>query len=311
MLAASRAEPAPAPARRVEARRRMLEGLTRLAGEDGPGEVAAHDLQAPGPAGPIRLRLYRPAGGATAALVYLHGGGWVAGGLETHDGLCRRLTASSGVACIAVDYRLAPEHRFPAAFEDALAAACWTARHAEALGFDPRRLGVGGDSAGGGLAAAVAQCADAPPLALQVLLCPILDVANESPSRRAFAKGFLADAATLAQDLGDYCGGEVDIRDPRLSPLLAADLSRQPPALIHAAEYDPFRDEAQAYAERLTQAGSRARFVLWPGMIHYFYTLPRVIAGAGEALDVIGAGIGEALAGQADQSLSSPRAMRS
>jgi acetyl esterase/lipase len=274
----------------------MLQGLSRMAGEDGPGEVQTRDLEAPGPAGPIRVRLYSPPGAPLAALVYLHGGGWVAGGLDTHEGLCRRLAASSQAILIAVDYRLAPEHRFPAAFEDSLAAARWAAQQAPALGLDAGRLAIGGDSVGAGLAAAVAQSADAPPLALQVLLCPILDLANESPSRRAFAEGFFVDAATLAQDIGDYCGGGADLGDPRLSPLLAGDLSGQPPALIHAAEYDPFRDEAQAYAERLSAAGVSARFVLWPGMIHGFYTLPRAIAGAGPALEAIGAGIAEALA---------------
>jgi acetyl esterase/lipase len=295
MLAASSAGAAASPDG-VEARRLMLHRLTRTAGPSLACGVDTRDLQAPGPAGPIPIRLYSPDGGSPAALVYFHGGGWVAGGLETHEGLCRRLAASSGVTLIAVDYRLAPEHRFPAAFDDALATVCWVARCAAALGVRPDRLAIGGDSVGGGLAAAVALSPDAPPLALQVLLCPILDLVNETPSRRAFARGFFVDAATLAQDISAYCGDEADLSDPRLSPLLASDLRRQPAALIHAAEYDPFRDEARAYAERLAMAGVAARFVLWPGMIHYFYTLPRAIAGAGPALDAIGAGIAEALA---------------
>ena len=293
MLAA--AETGEAPARGVAERRRMLETLTRIAGERRTDGVEARDLQAPGPAGSIRLRLHSPAKASSAALVYLHGGGWVAGGLGTHDGLCSRLAATSGATVVAVEYRLAPEHRFPAGFEDAVAAVRWTAQHAEALGLDPARLAVGGDSVGAGLAAAVAQSAEAPPLALQVLLCPILDVVNETSSRRAFAAGFFLDAAALAQDLRDYCGGEADLHDPRLSPLLASDLSGQPPALIHAAEYDPFRDEAQAYAERLSQAGGAVRFRCWPGMIHDFYTLSRAIPGAGPALDAIGAELAEAL----------------
>jgi acetyl esterase/lipase len=285
-----------APGGDVEARRRMLDRLTQAAGDGLDRGVDTRDLQAPGPAGPIPVRLYAPPGGSSAALVYFHGGGWVAGGLDTHDGLCRTLAASSGANLIAVDYRLAPEHRFPAAFDDALATVGWVSRRAAAMGFDPARLAVGGDSVGGGLAAAVALSRDAPPLALQVLLCPILDLVNETASRRAFASGFFLDAATLAQDVSDYCGGEVDLRDPRLSPLLANDLTRMPPAQIHAAEYDPFRDEAQAYAERLSGAGIAARFVLWPGMIHYFYTLPRAIRSAGLALEAIGSGIAEALA---------------
>jgi acetyl esterase/lipase len=278
------------------ARRLMLDRLTQAAGDCTARAVGTRDLQAPGPAGPISLRVYSPDEGSSAALVYFHGGGWVAGGLETHDGLCRTLAASSRATLIAVDYRLAPEHRFPAAFDDARASLDWIARQAEAMGFDPARLAIGGDSVGGGLAAAVAHSGDAPPLALQVLLCPILDLVNETASRRAFASGFFLDSATLAQDVRDYCGEGVDLSDPRLSPLLASDLTRLPPAQIHAAEYDPFRDEAQAYAERLSGAGVDARVIIWPGMIHYFYTLPRAIRGAAPALESIGASIAQALA---------------
>jgi len=284
-----------APGADALARRRMLDRLTQAAGGSQAHKVDTRDLQAPGPAGPIPVRLYSPPGGSPAALVYFHGGGWVAGGLETHDGLCRTLAANSGANLIAVDYRLAPEHRFPAAFDDARAAVNWVSRRGEAMGLDPARLAIGGDSVGGGLAAAVALSRDAPPLALQLLLCPILDLVNERASRRAFANGFFLDAATLAQDISDYCGGQGDLSDPRLSPLLANELTRMPPAQIHAAEYDPFRDEAQAYAERLSGAGVAARFTLWPGMIHYFYALPRAIHGAGPALQAIGAGVREAL----------------
>ena len=346
MLAASGA-PASA-AGGVAERRRMLQALARIAGDPGSADVEARELEAPGPAGPIPLRLYEPrlnapsagiadsspaergsisrssaaergrwmppqagdGGGvrpSTPALVYLHGGGWVAGGFDTHDGLCRRLAARSCAKVIAVDYRLAPEHRFPAAYEDALAAVRWVSRQAAALGVDPGRLAVGGDSAGGGLAAAVAQSAQAPPLALVVLLCPILDVARETASRRAFADGFFVDTATLAEDLLCYAGADSDLSDPRLSPLLAADLAGLPPTLVHVAEHDPFRDEGQAYAERLSQAGTPVRFACWPGMIHYFYGLARAIPAARAAVDAIGAEIADALAAQ---SLSSPRAMR-
>jgi acetyl esterase/lipase len=297
MLAASRGAPQPAS---VAERRRMLQTLTEFASaKQEPDGVAARDLQAPGPAGPIPMRAYTPAAASSAMMVYFHGGGWVAGGLDTHDGLCRRLAMASGANLLAVDYRLAPEDRFPAAFEDALAAVQWAAQQADALGFDAGRLGVGGDSVGAGLAAAVAQSPGAPPLALQLLICPILDVAGATPSRRAFANGFFVDAATLAQDLSDYCGAEVDLRDPRLSPMQARDLRRQPRALVHAAEYDPFRDEALAYAERLSQAGVSVRCTCWPGMIHYFYVLTRAIAGAGPAVEAIGTQIADALAGQA------------
>lgn len=280
----------------VAERRRALAGLAEGADEPPAVAVPTRALVLPGPGGSLLARLYIPPDAAAAGLVYFHGGGWVAGGLDTHEGLCRRLAASSRVKVLAIDYRLAPEHPFPAAVEDALAATRWASENALAFGIDPQRLAVGGDSVGGGLAAVVAQSPEAPPLALQVLICPILDVANDTPSRRAYAEGFFLDAATLAADLIDYCGREADLRDPRLSPLLAPKLARRVRALIHAAEYDPFRDEAEVYADRLKAAGAAVRFTCWPGMIHYFYCLARAIPGAAPVLEKIGAEIGEALA---------------
>jgi acetyl esterase/lipase len=274
----------------------MLAGLAERTAHGPAAAVEAQDLILPGPGGRICARLYARPHASPAVLVYLHGGGWVAGGLDTHDGLCRRLAASSGVKLLAVDYRLAPEHPFPAAIEDALAVLRWTAEHAVELGLDARRLAIGGDSVGAGLAAAVLQDPAAPALALQVLLCPVLDLANETPSRRAYAQGYFLEPATLAEDLRDYCGEAPDLRDPRLSPLLAKDLSGQPRALIHLAECDPFRDEAEAYGRRLAQAGVAASVTCWPGMIHYFYCLARIIAGVDEVLDTIGAEIAEVLA---------------
>lgn len=281
----------------VADRRRVLESLAEGADELPAHAVLTRALVLPGPGGSLLGRLYIPADAAAAGMVYFHGGGWVAGGLDTHEALCRRLAASSGVKVLAIDYRLAPEHPFPAAVEDALAAACWASENALRLGIDPQRLAIGGDSVGGGLAAAVTQSPDAPPLALQVLLCPILDLAHQSPSRRAYADGFFLDAATLEADLRDYCGGAADLSDQRLSPLLAEDLSAvRVGALIHAAEYDPFRDEAKAYAARLTAAGAAVRYTCWPGMIHYFYCLARAIPGAIPAVEAIGAEIRAAIA---------------
>ena len=280
----------------VADRRRVLANLAEGADEPPALAVQTHTLVIPGPGGSLLARLYIPPDAADAGLVYFHGGGWVAGGLDTHEGLCRRLAASSGVKVLAIDYRLAPEHPFPAAVEDALAATCWASEHALQLGIDPQRLAIGGDSVGGGLAAGVAQNPAAPPLALQMLLCPILDLANASASRRAYAEGFFLDAATLAADLRDYCGGEPDLRDRRLSPLLAEDLAGGPRTLIHAAEYDPFRDEAEAYAARLAGTGATVAFTCWPGMIHYFYCLARAIPGAAPAVETIGAEIRAALA---------------
>ena len=288
--------PAACPPPSVADRRRVLTSLAEGADEAPAASVLTRALVLPGPGGSLLARLYIPLNAAAAGLVYFHGGGWVAGGLDTHEGLCRRLAASSGVKVLSIDYRLAPEHPFPAAVEDALAATCWAADNALLLGIDPMRLAIGGDSVGGGLAAGVAQSPAAPPLALQVLLCPILDLANETASRRAYAEGFFLDAATLAADLHDYCGGAQDLHDLRLSPLLAENLAVRTRTLIHAAEYDPFRDEAEAYAARLAGSGAAVRFTCWPGMIHYFYCLARAIPGAVPALETIGAEIGAALA---------------
>jgi acetyl esterase/lipase len=294
MLGAAQPGPGgpPSPAQR----RQMLERLAETADEKPAAAVEARDLRLPGPGGPLGARLYAGAQGGAAGLVFFHGGGWVAGGLDTHDGLCRRLAASARLRLLAIDYRLAPEHPFPAAVEDALAATRWTAAHAGELGIDPARLAVGGDSVGGGLAAVVAQAPGRPPLALQVLICPILDLAGETPSRRAYARGFFLDPASYAADLNDYCGQGADLADPRLSPLLARELRGQPPALVHAAQYDPFRDEAEAYARRLEAAGTPCGFTCWPGMIHYFYCLSRGVRAAAGIVEAIGAGIGEALA---------------
>lgn len=293
----------------VADRRRVLASLAESADDHAPVNVLTRAVVLPGPGGSLLARLYIPPDAADAGLVYFHGGGWVAGGLDTHEGLCRRLAASSGVKLLAIDYRLAPEHPFPAAVEDALAAVRWAADNALRLGIDPERLAVGGDSVGGGLAAWITQCPAAPPLALQVLLCPVLDLANETPSRRAYADGFFLDAATLAADLQDYCGEAQDLHDLRLSPLLAQDLAVETPALIHAAEYDPFRDEAEAYAARLAAAGAAGSFTCWPGMIHYFYCLARAIPGAIPAVEAIGAEIRAALA--PDQMRTSPPRIRS
>lgn len=285
-------------ARRTPAdRRRGLRSLAQLFETPPDTPVETSQLTLPGPAGTLGGRLYVPPDAAAGGMVYFHGGGWVAGGLETHDGVCRRLALGSGLRLLAVDYRLAPEHPFPAALEDAFAAVRWVAAHGEAIGVDPARLVIAGDSAGAGLAAAVAQSPDRPPLALQLLICPILNLAEDSTSRRAFADGYFLDSATMAADRADYCGGVADLRDPRLSPLLAKQVDGLAPALIHTAEYDPFRDEGEAYARRLRDAGVAVRQARHGGMIHYFYAVPRAIPYAAEALAAIGAQVAAALAG--------------
>ena len=272
-------------------RRRGLEHLKAMAEDPPDPAVTSQDLTVDAAAGPIGMRLYDPGGAPGPVLVYFHGGGWVAGDLETHDGLCRRLALAARIKLLAVDYRRAPEHTFPAPIEDGLAAMRWLVEQAAGLGVDPARIGIGGDSAGAGVAAAVAlilRDAGGPAIALQLLICPILDVARESPSRREFAEGYFLDHATMAADLADYLPPGADPADPRLSPLLAEQLDGLPPALVHSAQYDPFRDEAAAYAQRLAAAGVSVQLTEHAGMIHYFYALPRAIPYARDAAEAIG-----------------------
>jgi acetyl esterase/lipase len=278
----------------TEDRRRGLASLTASVGGAAPAVAAVEDLSAPGADGPLALRRYRPEGAGAGAILFVHGGGWVAGGLDTHDGVCRRLANASGCQVFALDYRLAPEHPFPAGLEDVLAAMTALAGQAGSLGFDPAKLAVAGDSAGGGLAASaclLVRDRGGPAVALQLLICPILDLVHESDSRRTFATGYFLSRATMARDLADYLPDGADLSDPRLSPLHAHSLKGLPPTHIHLAEFDPFRDEGLAYGERLNAAGVQASVTLHPGMIHYFYAMPGAIPYAEAALNDIGAAV--------------------
>ena len=292
-------------------RRTALAALAQMA-DDTSTPVAIESRTIPGPAGPLPIRLYAPVApitGPQPALVFFHGGGWVAGSLETHDGLCRRLCEAASCRVIAVDYRLAPEHPFPAALMDCLLAVNWVANHAAALGLDRSRIAVGGDSAGAGLAAAVTQIArDAggPAIALQVLICPILDVGRRTGSRNTYGDGHFISRAAFQRDLADYASMGVALDDPRLSPAHGGGLSGLPPALVHTAEFDPFRDEGEAYGEALREAGVDVDQVRHPGMIHYFYALARAIPYAEAAAGVIGAQMRTSLDG-VDKSYRYPR----
>jgi acetyl esterase/lipase len=275
-------------------------GLAQLLGFFGAAdEVAAVDqFELPGPEGALAVRAYTPLGAhpgqRLAGMLYFHGGGLVAGTLDTHDPICRALSNASGCRVLSVDYRLAPEDRFPAALADGCAAVEWIAAHAEDLAIDRRRLGVSGDSAGATLAAVVCHRVSESgtvPLAFQFLLCPIMDLAAESDSRRSFAAGYLVDRDTLEHDLKHYLPPGVNPADPRISPLRAADVSRLPPTAVHTAEFDPLRDEGHAYAARLRQAGVRTLYRCHPGMIHLFYGMRGLITYAGVAFAQMGADI--------------------
>jgi acetyl esterase len=285
----------------VAERRTRLAELMKFAGPETP-LASAEDRTLPGPAGPLAVRVYTPLdapGHALPALIYFHGGGLVAGTIDTHASIARALAQAGTCRVLSVDYRLAPEFPFPAALEDALAAVAYIGAHASEFGVDPARLGVCGDSAGGTLAAATCQalaCAGSPRLALQLLICPILDYSRQSGSRREFASGYLVDQATLDHDLKYYAPAGTDPSDPRISPLRAADLSGLPRTIIHTAEFDPLRDEALDYFNRLTHTGSAVSYTCHPGMIHLFYGLGGVIPYARTAYAQIGEDIRAALA---------------
>jgi acetyl esterase len=249
-------------------------------------------------AGEIPVRLYRPEGSEPPPLVvYFHGGGWTIGSLDTHDGLCRSLANRSGCAVLAVDYRLGPEHRFPAAVDDAMAATRWAADHAEELGVEPGRLGVAGDSAGGNLAAVVsllARDAGGPRISHQLLVYPVTDLTRDWPSYQENGEGYFLTVRDMVWFEGHYVRSPVDRKDWRLSPAVAASHADLPPAMVVTAEYDPLRDQGEAYGEVLRAAGVPVTVVRYPGMIHGFLGIA-VLDGAGRAMEEIGAELRAAL----------------
>jgi acetyl esterase len=245
-------------------------------------------VEIPGPAGPIQGRLYVPTEPAPAALlVYYHGGGWVIGDLETHDRPCRFLARHAGVQVLAVDYRLAPEHPFPAAPEDALAAYEWASANAARFGVEPARIGVGGDSAGANLAAAtclLAREGGAPQPAMQLLIYPVTDATAETPSRRIFSEGFLLTRRNMDWYEDRYLPPGVDRGDPRVSVLLAEDLGGLPPAYLATAGFDPLRDEGEEYALRMREAGVRVALRRHPGLVHTYANLTAICPSARRAM---------------------------
>lgn len=259
------------------------------------------DMAIPGPAGEIPLRIYTPVAagsGALPVLVYYHGGGWVIGDLETHDALCRTLANESGCKVVAVDYRLAPEHRFPAAADDAFAAVSWVEANASKIGVDPNRIAVAGDSAGGNLAAVVSQLARArksPRIAFQLLIYPVTDTNVDTGSYRAFATGHFLERDGMIWFFDHYLNGE-NRDDPRVAPLKAASLAGLPPAYIVTAGFDPLRDEGRAYAEALKGAGVAVEYINYDGMIHGFFNLQGALDVSRAAVKAAAKALREALA---------------
>ena len=266
-----------------EARATWKEEMAAVAGPRLPVKsVSTHE--APGPAGPIALRLYEPKGAdgrALPILVYYHGGGWIRGDLDTHDDVCRYLCHHAGCLVASVDYRLAPEHRFPAALEDCDTATRWIAANAARFGADPERMAIGGDSAGGNMACGVtlkARERGGPAICFQLLIYPATDLAGETESKRLYSSGYLLNSMPFY--VASYLGPEGDATDPLASPLLAADLSNLPPAFVLTAGFDPLRDEGEAYAKRLEAAGVPTEYRCHEGMIHGFVSITGLIGSA-------------------------------
>jgi acetyl esterase len=274
----------------AEARALFLAGREVLALDPAPVAVV-RDIAGPGG---VPLRLYRGAGTDAAdvlpALVYFHGGGWVIGDLDSHDSVCRHLANAARCAIVSVDYRLAPEHKFPAAVEDCFAATSWAAAEATSLAIDRDRIAVGGDSAGGNLAAVVSLLArdrGAPRLRYQILAYPAVEASMAHPSIARFAEGFLLTRATMQWFYDCYLRSPADVEDWRASPLRAADLSGVPPALILTAGFDPLCDEGEAYARRLQDHGVDVDHRHYPDQIHGFLSAGKIIRAAVPALDEI------------------------
>jgi acetyl esterase len=275
-------------------------------GPEAPAVAAARDLAIPRDDGDgaIPARFYRPAGAADddrlPLFVFFHGGGWTVGDLDSYDVLCRMLANRARCAVLSVDYRLAPEHPFPAAVDDAYAATQWAYRCGEQLGIDPLRVAVGGDSAGGNLATVVTLLArdrGAPPIVFQLLVYPATDMCSERPSQRQFGRGYLLELEAIRYFQHKYLAHARDYRDWRASPLLRGDLAGLPAALIVTAGFDPLLDDCVAYAEKLRDAGVAVEHRCFEGMIHGFLTLGKMFPDADRAIEASALALARAFAG--------------
>jgi acetyl esterase len=282
-----------------------------------PVEVGAtEDRVVPGPHGEIPVRVYTPkpqdAASPLPAVVYLHGGGWVFMGIETHDTICRRLTAASGCVVVSVDYRLAPEHPFPVPVDDCYAALCWVANNTAELGTEPGLVAVMGDSAGGNLAAAVTLVArerGEPRLAAQVLVYPALDPARDTGSYVENGTGYILDEPGMEWFWRQYLQHDAHAEDPFAAPARARDLEGLPPTTVVTAEFDPLRDEGEIYASRLAEAGCDAYHHRMPGMLHGFLGMPEMFPEADDAMAIAARALRDAFTAAGSDTQSSPQAI--
>ncbi len=252
----------------------------------------------PGPSSDLPIRIYRAEpGDDQPVLVFFHGGGFVICGLDSHDSMCRVLARRANCTVISVDYRLAPEHKFPAAVDDAYAAVNWIAANAKALGIDPDRIAIGGDSAGGNLSAVTClqlrDCAG-PRLCHQLLIYPGTNFAGDTESKSRFAEGYLLSREMMDWFHMHYLPKGQALDDPRLSPLYAPDLGGLPPATVITAEFDPLRDEGEAYAKRLVEAGVPVRLARYNGVFHGFSSMVGILDQAEASLGYAASGLREA-----------------
>jgi acetyl esterase len=272
----------------AEAREALAATVEETAGDPEPvGSITNRTI--PGPLGDIPIRVYAPEGaGLFPALVYFHGGGWVAGDLEMVDPLCTKLTSRAGAVVVSVDYRLAPEHKFPAPLTDCYSATQWVSDNVAELNVDPRRIAVGGDSSGGNLAAAVsvvARNSGTPDLAFQLLFYPVTNLDYETNSYRANGTGYFLTTDMMRWFWDHYLESEDIGRDIRASPLLVEDASGLPPTFVVTAEFDPLRDEGEAYAELLREAGNDVTVKRYDGQIHGFVTRSGIMDKGKQAIE--------------------------
>ena len=270
----------------------------------GPKDVPVgktENLTVPGPGGPVPIRVYTPVAAGRdpmPALIYYHGGGWVIGNIDTHDGLCRMMANEGGFRVISVDYRLGPEHKYPAAIDDSFAALSWVSANAASIGVDANRIAVGGDSAGGALAAEVAQLAKAKggiDVACQMLLFPVTHIGAKTKSLSDFQAGYFLEKETLDWFYDCYLPANADKSDPKISPLLAKDVSGLPPAYVMLGGFDPLHDEGLQYADKLRAAGVKVTLADYESLVHCFIYMQSFLPQAHEALTAASRAVAEML----------------